>query len=114
MNREVAKFNALVNEAKAMSGENDENLMIKHKWNNPKSTQARRNRNRVTNEEAELFGDNMLPRPPDMYRIAKSQCSSNSTASSRSNPAMFQEMMQQQMEIERKEKMECMDREINS
>ncbi|GKE90531.1 hypothetical protein Tco_1568006, partial [Tanacetum coccineum] len=45
---------------------------------------------------------------------AKSQRSSNSTASSGSNPAMFQEMMQQQMKIERKEIMESMDREINS
>ncbi|GJZ89547.1 hypothetical protein Tco_0661329 [Tanacetum coccineum] len=138
MNREVTKFNALVNEAKAMSGENDENLMSiellyqahektnfkhksawnflkgKHKWNNPESTQARQNRNRVTNEEPKLFGDDTLPRPPDMHRIAKSQRSSNSTASSGSNPAMFQEMMQQQMKIERKEIMESMDREINS
>ncbi|GKB91035.1 hypothetical protein Tco_0963307 [Tanacetum coccineum] len=86
----------------------------KHKWNNPESTQARRNRNRVTNEEPELFGDDALPRPPDMHRIAKSQHSSNSTASSGSNPTMFQELMQQQMEIKRKEKMERMDREINS
>nr|GEV10479.1 putative ribonuclease H-like domain-containing protein [Tanacetum cinerariifolium] len=31
-----------------------------------------------------------------------------------SNPAMFQEMMQQQIEIERKEKMERMDREIDA
>ncbi|GJW93118.1 hypothetical protein Tco_0172790 [Tanacetum coccineum] len=140
MNREVAKFNALVNETKAMSGENDENLMTriellyqahektnfkhksawnflkgKHKWNNPESTQARRNRNRVTNEEPELFGDDALPRPPGMHRIAKSQRYSNSTASFGSNPAMFQKMMQQQMEIERKKKkMERMDREINS
>ncbi|GKC51212.1 hypothetical protein Tco_1073957 [Tanacetum coccineum] len=55
-----------------------------------------------------------LPRPPGMHRIAKSQRSSNSTASSGSNPAMFQEMMQQQLEIERKEKMELIDREVNS
>ncbi|GKB49780.1 hypothetical protein Tco_0900533 [Tanacetum coccineum] len=141
MNREVGKFSSLVNETKAMSGENDDNLMArieilyrahektdfkhksawnflkdKHKWNNPESTNARRNHNRVTNtnEEPDLFGDDMLPRPPCMHRIAKSQRSSNSTASSGSNPAMFQEMMQQQMEIERKEKMERMDCEINS
>nr|GEV97102.1 hypothetical protein [Tanacetum cinerariifolium] len=62
-------------------------LKDKHKWNNPESTHARRNRNRVTNEEPELFGDDALPRPPGMHRIAKSQCSSNSTASSGSNPA---------------------------
>ncbi|GJT02335.1 hypothetical protein Tco_0823504 [Tanacetum coccineum] len=139
MNRDVGKFNSLVNETKAMSGENDENLMTrieilyraheksdfkhksawnflkgKHKWNNPESTHARRNRNRVTNEEPELFGDDALPRPPGMHRIAKSQRSSNSTASSGSNPTMFQEMMQQQLEIERKEKMERIDREVNS
>nr|GEV13755.1 hypothetical protein [Tanacetum cinerariifolium] len=87
---------------KAMSGENDENLMThieilyraheksdfkhksawnflkgKFKWNNPESTHARRNRNRVTNEELELFGDDALPRPPGMHRIAKSQRSSS-------------------------------------
>ncbi|GJR90039.1 hypothetical protein Tco_0214050 [Tanacetum coccineum] len=139
MNREVGKFNSLVNETKAMSGENNDNLMTrieifyraheksdfkhksawnflkdKHKWNNPESTNARRNRNRVINEEPELFGDDALPRPPGLQRIAKSQRSSNSTASSGSNPTMFQEMMQQQIEIERKEKMKCMDREVNS
>nr|GEU30587.1 hypothetical protein [Tanacetum cinerariifolium] len=129
MNREVAKFNALVNETKSVSGENDENLMtriellyqayektnFKHRsaWN-PESTQARRNRNRVTNKEPELFGDDALPRPPGMHRIAKSQRSSNSTASFGSNPVMFQKMKQQQMEIKRKEKIERVDREINS
>ncbi|GKF87874.1 hypothetical protein Tco_0258751 [Tanacetum coccineum] len=91
MNREVGKFNSLVNETKAMSGENDENLMTrieilyraytksdfkhksawnflkdKHKWNNPESTNTRRNSNRVTNEEPELFGDDALPRPPGL------------------------------------------------
>nr|GEX72607.1 hypothetical protein [Tanacetum cinerariifolium] len=120
----------------AMSGENDENLMTrieilyrayeksnfkhksawnflkgKHKGNNPESTHARRNCNRVTNEELELFGDDALPRSPGMHKIVKSQRSSNSTVSSESNPAMFQEMMQQQLEIERKEKMERIDRE---
>ncbi|GKA17264.1 hypothetical protein Tco_1286390 [Tanacetum coccineum] len=139
MNWEVGKFNSLVNETKAMSGENDDNLMTrieilhraheksdfkhksawnflkdKHKWNNPESTNVRRNRNRVINEEPELFGDDALPRPPGLQRIAKSQRSSNSTASSRSNPAMFQEMMQQQIEIDRKEKIKRMDREVNS
>ncbi|GJV93858.1 hypothetical protein Tco_1541671 [Tanacetum coccineum] len=139
MNREVGKFNSLVNETKAMRGDNDENLMTrveilyrahektdfkhksawnflkgKHKWNNPESTQARRNRHRVTDPEPELFGDDALPRPPGMHRIAKSQRSSNSSASSGSNPTMFQEMMQQQLEIEQKEKMERIDREVNS
>ncbi|GJT51924.1 hypothetical protein Tco_0978081 [Tanacetum coccineum] len=139
MNPEVGKFNSLVNETNAMSEENDNNLMTrieilyrayeksdskhksawsflkdKHKWNNPESTNARRNRNRVTNEEPKLFGDDALPRPPGLKRIAKSQRSSNFTASSGPNPTMFQEMMQQQIEVERKEKIECMDREVNS
>ncbi|GJW95839.1 ribonuclease H-like domain-containing protein [Tanacetum coccineum] len=41
---------------------------------------ARWYRNLVTNEEPELFGDDALPRPPSLQRIAKSQRSSNSTA----------------------------------
>ncbi|GKF12957.1 hypothetical protein Tco_0050883, partial [Tanacetum coccineum] len=86
-------------------------LKGKHNWNNPESTQARQNSHRVTDPEPELFGDDVLPRPPDMHRIAKSQRSSNSSASSGSNPTMFQEMMQQQLEIEQKEKMERIDRE---
>ncbi|GJY43031.1 ALP1-like protein [Tanacetum coccineum] len=120
MNRDVGKFNSLVNETKAMSGENDENLMTrieilyraheksdfkhksawnflkgKHKWNNPKSTHARRNRNRVTNEEPELFGDDALPRPPGMYWDAKTQCSLNSTANKvKSEFAVFTEACQ--------------------
>nr|GEW99034.1 myb-like domain, Myb/SANT-like DNA-binding domain protein [Tanacetum cinerariifolium] len=73
MNREVSKFNSLVNETKAMS---------KHKWNNPESTNARRKRHRVTNNVPELFGDDELPRPAGLHRIAKRQRSSNSTASS--------------------------------
>ncbi|GKA02171.1 hypothetical protein Tco_0674836 [Tanacetum coccineum] len=139
MNREITKFNSLVLETRVMSGENDENWMTevellyythtgsnfkpksawsflkdKHKWKNPDSTNARRNCHRVTDEEPELFGDDELPRPPDKQRIAKRQRSSNSTASSVSNPAMFQEMMQQQYELDRKEKMERIDRETNT
>ncbi|GKB63167.1 hypothetical protein Tco_0919353 [Tanacetum coccineum] len=108
MNRDVGKFNSLYNETKAMSRENDENLMTRIK--------ILRNRNRVTNtnEEPELFGDDALPRPPGMHKIANSQRSSNSTTSSGSNLAMFQEMTQQQLEIERNEKMERIDREVNS
>ncbi|GJR02693.1 hypothetical protein Tco_0525677 [Tanacetum coccineum] len=131
MNREVAKFNLLVLEMRVMSGENDDDWMKrveilykthtgsdfkhksaclflkdKHNWKNPDSTNARRNRGRITDEEPELFGDNELLRPPGKQRIAKSQRSSNSTASFGSNPAMFQEMMQQQYELDRKEKME--------
>nr|GEW21987.1 hypothetical protein [Tanacetum cinerariifolium] len=72
------------------------------------------NRNRVTNKEPELFGDDALPRPADLHRIAKSQRSSNSTASSDSNPTMFQEIIQQQYELDRKEKTKRIDREVNS
>ncbi|GKC80668.1 hypothetical protein Tco_1131442 [Tanacetum coccineum] len=98
MNREVSTFNSLVNETKTMSEENDGNLMTrieimyqareksdfkhksawnflkgKHNWNNPESTNARRNRHRVTNNEPDLFGDDELPRPAGQHRIAKSQ-----------------------------------------
>nr|GEZ48182.1 hypothetical protein [Tanacetum cinerariifolium] len=79
-------------------------LKGKHKWNNPESKNARRNRHRLTNNEPELFGDDELPRPAGLHRIAKSQRSSNSTASFGSNPQMFQEMIQQQYELDRKEK----------
>nr|GEU84238.1 hypothetical protein [Tanacetum cinerariifolium] len=61
----------------------------KRKWNNPESTQARRNRHRVTDPEPELFGYDALRRPPGMHRIVKSQRSSNSSANFGSNPAMF-------------------------
>nr|GEW09253.1 DnaJ homolog subfamily B member 1 [Tanacetum cinerariifolium] len=74
----------------------------------------RRNRHRLTNNEPELFGDDELPRPAGLHRIAKSQYSSNSTASFSSNPQMFQEMIQQQYELDRKEKIEHIDREVNS
>ncbi|GKB94202.1 hypothetical protein Tco_0980339 [Tanacetum coccineum] len=46
-----------------------------------------------------------------MYRIQKSQRSSNSTASSGSNPGMFQEMLKQQYELERKMKQDVLERE---
>ncbi|GKC70090.1 hypothetical protein Tco_1115973 [Tanacetum coccineum] len=107
MNRDVQKFNSLVLETSVMSGENNEDLMMrvkilnkthmgsdfkhksawrvlkdKHTWKNPESTLTRRNRLQVTNEEPELFGEDALPRPPEAQRIAKSQLSSNSTASS--------------------------------
>nr|GEY98130.1 hypothetical protein [Tanacetum cinerariifolium] len=81
---------------------------------NPDSKNARRNRHRVTDEEPELFGDDALPRPPCQQRIAKSQRSSNSTASSGLNPTMFQEMMQQQYELDRKEKMDVIQLETNA
>ncbi|GJS59571.1 hypothetical protein Tco_0654355 [Tanacetum coccineum] len=131
MNASVQKFNQLVSETFAHSGENDEDWMTrveilykthtngefkhksawkflkdKHKWKNPESTLARRNRLRLTDEELEHFGDDALPRPPGLQRIAKSQRSdSNSTASSASNPMMYQEFMKKQYELDRKAKM---------
>ncbi|GKA73554.1 hypothetical protein Tco_0779856 [Tanacetum coccineum] len=81
-------------------------------WQNPKSTLARRNRLWVTGEEPEHFGEDALPRPPELQRISKSQrTGSNSTASSDSNPIMYQEMMKEQYELERKAKMKVIERE---
>ncbi|GJW74488.1 Myb/SANT-like domain-containing protein [Tanacetum coccineum] len=62
MNASVQMFNQLVSETLAHN---------KHKWKNPESTLARRNRLRVTDEEPEHFGDDALPRPPGLQRIAK-------------------------------------------
>ncbi|GJR35700.1 hypothetical protein Tco_1211384 [Tanacetum coccineum] len=136
MNRDVEKFNTIMCETALMSGENDKDFMEhchmlfkrtwkndfkhsaawnflkdKHKWKNPDSTNARRNRLRVTKEDPEHFGPDALPRPDGIYQIQKSQHSSNSTASSCSNPGMFQEMLQQQYELERKMKQEVLERE---
>ncbi|GKE54658.1 hypothetical protein Tco_1489814 [Tanacetum coccineum] len=126
----MQKFNQLMTETLALSGENDEDwitrvkilykthvgtefkhksawlfLKGKHKWTNPESKNARRYRFRVTDDEPEHFGDDALPRPPGLQRIAKSQRSgSNSTASSGSNPMMYQEFMKEQYELDRKAK----------
>ncbi|GJY14745.1 hypothetical protein Tco_0385167 [Tanacetum coccineum] len=84
----------------------------KHKWTNPESTKARRYRFCVTDEEPEHFGDDVLPRPPGLQRIAKSERSgSNLTASSGSNPLMYQEFMKEQYELDRKAKMEVIAQE---
>nr|GEZ13013.1 hypothetical protein [Tanacetum cinerariifolium] len=132
MNGSIQKFNQLVAETLALSGENDEDwitrvkilykthvgtefkhksaslfLKGKYKWTNSESTNARRYCFRVTDEEPEHFGDDALPRPPGLQRIAKSQRSgSNSTASSGSNPLMYQEFMKGQYELDRKAKNE--------
>ena len=136
MNKDIKKFNSVVDETVVMSGEGDKDFMNrchilfkkstgyefrhltawgflkdKHKWKNPDSTLARRNRLRPTHAEPEHFGPDDLPRPDGMYRVAKSQRSSNSTASSGSNPALFQEMLQQQYELDRKAKMDVLERE---
>ncbi|GKA11151.1 hypothetical protein Tco_0690584 [Tanacetum coccineum] len=93
MNVNVQNFNQLVEETL---------VHRKHKWKNPESTLARRNHLRVTDEELEHFGEDALPRPPGLQRISKSQRSSNSTTSSGSNPLMYQEMMKEQYELDRK------------
>ncbi|GJZ29838.1 hypothetical protein Tco_0574485 [Tanacetum coccineum] len=50
--------------------------------------------------------------PPGLQRIAKSQRSgSNSTASSGSNPMMYQEFMKEQYELDRKAKMQVIEQE---
>nr|GEV33536.1 hypothetical protein [Tanacetum cinerariifolium] len=96
MNASVQKFNQLVSETLAHN---------KHKWNNPELTNARMNRFRVTDKEPEHFGDDVLPRPPGLQRIAKSQRSgSSSTASYGSSPMMYQEFMEEQYELDRKAK----------
>ncbi|GJU24900.1 DNA repair protein RAD51 homolog 2 isoform X1 [Tanacetum coccineum] len=74
---------------------------------------VRRHRLRVTDEEPEHFGEDVLPRPPGLQRISKSQRSSNSTASSGSNPLMYQEMVKEQYELDRKAKIEVIEREAN-
>nr|GEW47903.1 hypothetical protein [Tanacetum cinerariifolium] len=137
MNASVQKFNQLVSETLAHSGENDEDwitrvkilykthvvtefkhkrawlfLKGKHKWTNPESTNARRNRFCVADEEPKHFGDDALPRPPGLQRITKSQRSgSNSTASSVSNPMIYQEFMKEQYELDRKAKIELIAQE---
>ncbi|GJZ33937.1 hypothetical protein Tco_0579373 [Tanacetum coccineum] len=73
---------------------------------------GKRNRFRVTDDEPEHFGDDALPRPPGLQRIAKSQRSgSNLTASSGSNPMMYQEFMKEQYELDRKAKMQVIEQE---
>nr|GEU44213.1 hypothetical protein [Tanacetum cinerariifolium] len=62
----------------------------------------------------EHFGEDALPHPPGPQRIAKSQRPSNSTASFSSDPTMFQEMLQQQYELDRKADMYVIQRKTNS
>ncbi|GJZ98961.1 hypothetical protein Tco_0671512 [Tanacetum coccineum] len=137
MNASVQNFNQLVSETLRHSEENDQDWMTrveilykthtgcdfkhksawlflkgKHKWKNPESTNARMNRFRVTDEEPGHFGDDALPRPLGLQRIAKTQRSgSNSTASSGSNPMMYQEFMKEQYELDHKAKMQVIEQE---
>ncbi|GKA76134.1 hypothetical protein Tco_0782512 [Tanacetum coccineum] len=97
MNTAVLKFNQLVQETAVHSGKNDDDH-ISHLLG--------------TDEEPEHFGDDELPRPPGLQRLAKSQrTGSNSTASSSSNPAAYQEFMAEQYELDRKAKMTVLERE---
>ncbi|GJS27597.1 hypothetical protein Tco_0488217 [Tanacetum coccineum] len=98
MNAAVMKFNQLYEETLAHSGENDENHMARvlqlyetivggefkhqsawnflkdrHKWKNSESTLQRRSRLRGTDKEPDHFGDDELPRPPGLQRIAKNR-----------------------------------------
>ncbi|GJR83753.1 hypothetical protein Tco_0154538 [Tanacetum coccineum] len=111
MNPEVSKFNMLVNETQVMNGENDADLMTLEQ---SRIDKCKTKPSSAYQQRTEPFGDDELPRPAGLHRIAKSQRSSNSTASSGSNPQMFQEMIQQQYELDLKEKMERIDREVNS
>ncbi|GKA86043.1 hypothetical protein Tco_0807754 [Tanacetum coccineum] len=43
------------------------------KWKNPESTLQRRSRLRGTDKEPDHFGDDELPRPPGLQRIAKNR-----------------------------------------
>ncbi|GKA56792.1 hypothetical protein Tco_0755864 [Tanacetum coccineum] len=112
MNASVLKFNQLVQETRSShSGEMIDDI-VEHKWTNPDSTLQRRSRLLGTDEEPEHFGDDELPRPPGLQRLAKSQrTDSNSTASSGSNPTVYQEFMVEQYELGRKAKMTVLERE---
>ncbi|GKB12426.1 enoyl-[acyl-carrier-protein] reductase, mitochondrial [Tanacetum coccineum] len=103
-NKDNTVLNRCVGETLVHSGENDEDWMTRVEI---------LNRLRVTDEEPEHFGEDALPRPPGLQRISKSQRSSNSTASSGSNPLMYQEMMKEQYELDRKAKMKVIERETN-
>ncbi|GJU45055.1 hypothetical protein Tco_1202321 [Tanacetum coccineum] len=104
MNASVQKFNQLVSKTLAHSRENDQDWMTR--------VEILRNRFHVTDEEPKHFGDDALPWPPQLQRIAKSQRSgSNSTDSSGSNPMMYQEFIKEQYELDRKAKMQVIEQE---
>nr|GEW03426.1 methylesterase 10-like [Tanacetum cinerariifolium] len=98
VNKDVGKFNAIYDQTTTLSGENDDNLYTrvltlfrdqnnvefrhqsaclflkdKYKWQNPESTQARRTRGQLIEEEPEMFGDDAIPRPSGAPRKTKSQ-----------------------------------------
>ncbi|GJU92097.1 hypothetical protein Tco_1304520 [Tanacetum coccineum] len=112
MNRDVTRFNTIYNQTNLLSGENEENLYTE--WQNPESTQARRTRGRVTEEEPELFGDDAIPHLSGDPRKAKAQRSSSSSATSGSSKAKITESMQQQILLDREAKKESMDHELSA
>ncbi|GJZ00197.1 hypothetical protein Tco_0517626 [Tanacetum coccineum] len=99
INIAVHKFNQLVQETAIHSGKNDDDWMSRVYM-------------LYDTTVGEHFGDDELPRPPGLQRLAKSQRSgSNSTASSGSNPAAYQEFMAEEYELDRKAKMTVLERE---
>ncbi|GJR12568.1 methylesterase 10-like protein [Tanacetum coccineum] len=141
MNRDVTKFNSIYEQTKLLSGENEDDMFArvltffsdqekrefthrsawlflknKHKWKTPDSTQARRSRGRVSEEdEPEMFGADAIPRPPGAPRKAKIQRSTSSTsATSGSQKEQFTELMQAQINLDREAKKEHMERELTA
>ncbi|GJY85065.1 hypothetical protein Tco_0499091 [Tanacetum coccineum] len=111
MNTSVLKFNQLVQETAVHSGENDDDHMSRV-YMLYDATVGGKSRLLGTDEESKHFGDDELPRPPGLQRLAKSQrTGSNSNASSGSNPAAYQEFMAEQYELDRKAKMTVLERE---
>nr|GEV16099.1 hypothetical protein [Tanacetum cinerariifolium] len=80
----------------------------KYKWTNPESTQARRTRGRVTGEdEPEMFGEDVIPRPSGAPRKSKSQrFSASSSATSDSSKNRLTEFFQEQIQLDREAKKE--------
>ncbi|GJW13192.1 hypothetical protein Tco_0017325 [Tanacetum coccineum] len=109
MNREVGRFNSLVNETMERLVIFERQAQVEKSRFDKRKKKPRTGYRRGT----ELFGDDELPRPPGKQRIAKIQRSTNSLASSGSNLTMFQDMLQQQYELDLATKMERVDRETS-
>ncbi|GJR35852.1 hypothetical protein Tco_1211536 [Tanacetum coccineum] len=113
MNRDVQKFNAIYNQTELLSGENEENLYTRV-WTNPESTQIRRTRGRVTDEdEPEMFGEDAISHPSGAPRKSKSQRSSaSSSATSGSSKNRLTEFFLEQIQLDCEAKKESLDREL--
>ncbi|GJV61776.1 hypothetical protein Tco_1467876 [Tanacetum coccineum] len=85
-----------------------------YSWQNPESTQARRTRGLVTEDEPKIFGDDAIPRPSVAPQKAKAKRSSSSSATSCSSKAQITELMQQQILLDREAKKESMDHELSA